>query len=97
MNEQGNVLKVDIFGTEYPIKSGDDTDVEYIRRVAAYVDQKMREVDQSTSVKTSLKIAILAALNITDELFQERAEAAKLQAKIAELSRRLQSSLEEDS
>jgi cell division protein ZapA len=97
MNDEGSVLKVNIFGTEYPIKSDADTDVEYVRRVAQYVDHKMREVDQSTSVKTSLKVAILAALNITDELFQERAQAAELKARIAELSKRLESSLEGDS
>ncbi len=97
MNDEGNVLKINIFGTEYPIKSGADTDVEYVRRVAQYVDHKMREVDQSTSVKTSLKVAILAALNITDELFQERAQAAELKARIAELSKRLESSLEDRS
>jgi len=32
----------------------------------------MREIDNSTDSKSPLKVAILAALNITDELFQER-------------------------
>jgi len=72
MNEDGGVLKINIYGTEYPIKSGPGTETEYIIRVAEYVDQKMREVDQSTGAKSSLKVAILAALNIADELFQAR-------------------------
>ncbi len=97
MNDEGHVLKVNIFGTEYPIKSGAGTNVEYVRRVAEYVDHKMREVDQSTSAKTSLKVAILAALNITDELFQERAQAAELKARIAELSKRLELGLQDGS
>ncbi len=72
-----NVVKVTIFGSEYAIRG--DTDAEYIRRVAQYVDAKMKEVDESTSVKSSLKVAILAALNIADELFRERAEKKELQ------------------
>ena len=72
MDQEGGVLKINIYGTEYPIKSDAETDSEYILKVAAYVDKKMREIDQSTQSKSSLKVAILAALNITDELFQER-------------------------
>jgi len=70
MDEQFNVLKVNIYGNDYPIKG--NTDVEYIRRVAKYVDGKMKEVFKDVPSEDSLKIAILAALNITDELFKER-------------------------
>ena len=72
MDQEGGVLKISIYGTEYPIKSDAETDASYITKVAAYVDQKMRDIDQNTQSKSALKVAILAALNITDELFQER-------------------------
>lgn len=71
MDDQANVLKVNIYGNDYPIKG--NTDVEYIRKVAKYVDTKMREVNKSVASESTLKVAILAALNITDELFKERA------------------------
>jgi len=70
MSDEYNILKVNIYGTEYPIKG--TTDVEYIKKVAQYVDSKMREVNKNISIDSSLKVAILAALNITDELFKER-------------------------
>ena len=70
MSDDYNILKVNIYGTEYPIKG--TTDVEYIKRVAQYVDSKMREVNKNISIDSSLKVSILAALNITDELFKER-------------------------
>lgn len=70
MENQFNVLKVNIYGNDYPIKG--NTDVEYIRKVAKYVDTKMREVNKSVASESTLKVAILAALNITDELFKER-------------------------
>ena len=70
MLENNNILKVKIFGTEYPLKVS--SDVEYIRRVAAYVDMKMREVEAVKSRRPLHQVAILAALNIADELFQQQ-------------------------
>jgi cell division protein ZapA len=70
MSDEFNILKVNIYGTEYPIKG--TTDIEYIKTVAQYVDHKMREVNKNISLDSSLKVSILAALNITDELFRER-------------------------
>ena len=70
MSEGFNILKVNIYGTEYPIKGS--TDPEYIRNVARYVDTKMNEINKNILIDSSLKVEILAALNITDELFRER-------------------------
>lgn len=101
MSQQGEVLKINIYGTEYPIKSDPDTNAEYIMKVAEYVDHKMREIEQSTQAKSALKVAILAALNITDELFQERAKenspAPEVDVKIKTLSESLERILEQAS
>jgi len=86
MDEAGDVLKINIYGTEYPIKSDAQTDAEYIQQVAEYVDQKMREIEKNTQAKSSLKVAILAALNITDELFQERGSK---QSSLTEMENRI--------
>ena len=76
MTQENNVIRVNIYGTEYPVRG--ESDVEYIREVAEYVDRKMNEVDRNTSAKSTLKVAILAALNIADELFREKAEKESL-------------------
>jgi len=62
--------RVTICGEDYTIRS--DSPPEHTRRVAAYVDAKIREVLESASVVESQKAAILAALQITDELFEAR-------------------------
>jgi len=63
--------EVEIFGTRYTIKAG--ADPEYVRQLAAYVDEKMRSAAASTSRNLpALKIAVLAALNIADELHKSR-------------------------
>jgi len=70
-------LRVNIFGEDYPLRSLGSTDAEYMVRVADYVDRSMRKIaDRSPNLSTS-KVAILAALNITDELFAERRETER--------------------
>ncbi len=101
MDRDGGVLKINIYGTEYPIKSDPNTDAEYIARVAEYVDGKMREIDQNAQSRSALKVAILAALNITDELFQERfkdrstdsTDSAGVGSRIKEMSEALDKAL----
>ena len=61
-------IQVEIYGQTYSIRAGADPD--YIRNIARYVDLKMREIASGTPTVDSMKIAVLAALNITDEFFQ---------------------------
>jgi len=59
---------VSIFGKEYSITS--EVGPEYIQRAAEYLDSKMKEVASNFPNISESKIAVLAALNITDELFR---------------------------
>jgi len=61
-------VKVTIFDREYQIVSGVDPD--YITKAAAYLDKKMREVAENFPGVSENRVAVLAALNITDELFR---------------------------
>ena len=61
-------VQVEIYGQPYFIKAGADPD--YIKNVAQYVDLKMREIASTIPTVDSLKISVLAALNITDEFLQ---------------------------
>mgnify|MGYP003580807734 CR=1 FL=1 len=62
-------VQVEIYGQPYFIKAG-ESDPDYIKNVAQYVDLKMREIASTIPSVDSLKIAVLAALNITDEFLQ---------------------------
>jgi cell division protein ZapA len=84
-------VKVTIGGDEYTLKS--DRPPEYTRAVAEHVDRALSEVHAAGTMVETHKAAILAALSITDELFQaRRAEqdtARRLEGLAAELSRLL--------
>ena len=63
-----SVVSVEIRGQRYPIRS--DLDAQYVSGLASYVDEKMRAAAESTPAGDSLRLAVLAALNIADELFR---------------------------
>ena len=84
--------KVEIFGQEYKIKGVGNP--HYIHKIAGYVDQKMREIAHSSGIMSQSRIAILAALNITDELYQEREDRQKKQIELDEQAEKLGSLLE---
>src|SRR5436190_8913341 len=63
-------IKVEIYDQAYTVRS--DGDPEYLRELAEYVDQRMREISSGTLTVDSRKVAILAALYIADELHQMR-------------------------
>ena len=71
MADEKGVVNVDIFGSQYTIKKGSE-DSDYIVRVAAFVDQKMREINERLPVASVAKVAVLTSLNLADELFKER-------------------------
>lgn len=87
MDTEKQTVKVNIYGLEYSIKVDDD--MEYVQSVANYVNEIMLEIDKSMSSKTPLKIAILTALNIADELFKKRKEVEDLRNLLNKDSERL--------
>ena len=58
-------IRVEIYDQNYHLRG---TDPEYIQDLAEYVDAKMRLISQQAATVDSLKVAVLAALNIADEL-----------------------------
>jgi cell division protein ZapA len=57
-------IKVEIYDQVYNLRG---VDTEYITRLAGFVDSKMRSVAEQTSTVDSLRLAVLAAINIADE------------------------------
>jgi cell division protein ZapA len=69
--QQGSgIVKIQIYDQNYSFSA--DQDEEYLKKLAAYVDEKMRAVAESTRTVDSLKVAVLAAMNIADEMFTLR-------------------------
>ncbi len=74
MADKPTTIPVEIFGQTYNVKAG--ADPGYVESLAAHVDAQMREVGKAAGAVDSLRVAVLAALNIADECFRLRAQIA---------------------
>jgi cell division protein ZapA len=85
-------VRVEIFDQVYNLRG---SDAEYIVKLAEYVDGKMRAVSEQTATVDSVRLAVLAALNIADEyhLLKRRLETPK--PELRERADRLASALDE--
>lgn len=70
------IAEVYILGQKYIVKG--EASEEHIRKVALYVDEKLKEVYNCQPGITPLKASIIAALNIADELFRVKDEQKEL-------------------
>lgn len=61
------MVSVEILGQRYPIRSS--LDAGYVERLAAYVDEKIRSAADVAPTSDSVRLVVLAALNIADECF----------------------------
>jgi cell division protein ZapA len=59
-------IKVEIYDQTYTVAG--DLEPAYVEELAQYVDAKMREIGRATNLVDSVKVAVLAALSIADEL-----------------------------
>ena len=66
--DDAEATPVSIYGRTYQLRGDEDT--EYLAELAALVDGRMRDVADATGTADTLKVAILAALNIADEYLQ---------------------------
>ncbi len=85
---EGRVIPVQIHGQRYPIRS--TLDPEYVARLALYVDEKIRAAGDTAPTGDSLRLAVLTALNIADELFRCRDVNRTRDGRLAERAEELE-------
>ena len=83
-----NVIPITIQGQQYPIRTS--LDPEYVLQLAAFVDERMRAASESTPSSDPLRLSVLAALNIADELFRCRDATDLRKGQLAERTEELE-------
>ncbi len=76
------IVPVVIHGQRYPVRSS--LNPSYVTELAAYVDEKMRLAADANQTNDSLRVAVLAALNLADEVFRYRQHRRDSAGEIAE-------------
>ena len=91
------VVNVDIHGQRYAVKS--DLDHNYIAELARFLDEKMSAASRELATSDPLRIAVIAALNISDELHRARVDSqgadGRMRARAEEIERLLDAVLDE--
>jgi len=87
-------IKVRIFGSEYPLRGENE---DFTKRVASYVDGMLTRIHEKIPEQPPLTVAVLSALNITEDLFKEQERHGKdvgyLETEIEKLSNYLDNCL----
>lgn len=90
-------IRVKIFGSEYPLRGESE---DFTRRVATYVDEMITTIHNKIPEQPTLTVAVLSALNITEDLFKERerskAMASAVENEITKLNNYLDTCLQEN-
>jgi cell division protein ZapA len=79
------IIEIEIFGRTYKIRVKGEEDEKYISHLTSYVDQKMQEIAMKSKSTDTLKIAVLAALNIADEYFLSQKKLDQLDEAIGQM------------
>jgi cell division protein ZapA len=89
-------IRVKIFGSEYPLRGESE---EFTRQVASHVDEMIKTIHHRIPEQPTLTVAVLSALNITEDLFKERqrskAMAATVASEVSKMSEYLDTCLRE--
>jgi cell division protein ZapA len=85
MSEKAKALEVNIMGRNYRVTCAED-EREALRTAVAYVDKKMTEIKAASKVAGTERVAVMAALNIANELLSIKLGSG---FDIAELKRRM--------
>ena len=93
MDQSGSrVVTVEIHGQQYPIRSG--LDPAYVAELAAYVNEKMRLALKESPAGDTLKLAVLAALNIADEYQTLKAKYESVNGEYSQRATHLKTALD---
>ena len=79
------VVEVNILEQKLLVKSEDGE--EHVKMVVDYLNSKIEEVKKNSKAVSTLNVALLAAMNITDDYFEAKERVVKLEGRARELSK----------
>ncbi len=80
-------IEIEVYGQRFSLQGGSDE--AYIQELASFVDDHMRTLTQNMKTGTPAKLAILAAVNIADQLFQQKRQQQDGDDKVERLTQNM--------
>ena len=91
-----DIVEIEIYDQRYPLRLSSPADREEILKLAEVVDHRMREIAQQTGTVDSLKVAILTALHLAEEIRQKDSGSKKLESRVRAVSKQLISAIDKE-
>ncbi len=85
---KGEIVEIEVYDQRYPLRLSANAERDNILKLAEEVDLRMREIAQQTGTVDSLKVAILTALHLAQELRDGETGEGELEAAVAVGSRK---------
>ena len=85
------IVEIEVFGQKFKIRVKGEEDEKYITHLTSYLDKKMREVALKSKSVDTLKITVLAALNVADEYFLCQKRLDQLDEVIGQMENEIES------
>ncbi|HVO09952.1 MAG TPA: cell division protein ZapA [Vicinamibacteria bacterium] len=86
-DEKPSLVHVEVFGQTYAVRAG--ANPGYVETLAAFVDDRMKDVSRTSGAVDSLRIAVLAALNLADEFLRSRRDLEQARQELESARTRL--------
>lgn len=80
--ETKNIIKVEIFGSHYTLKT--DADEEYVKKIAEYINQRLHHIADKSPDLPTFKIAMLCLVEIVDELLKTKEKLEKIDVELGD-------------
>lgn len=95
-----NKVVVEIFNEKYALFCDREGEDEHLKKLAAQVDRRMKEIYQATKLSSALKLAVLTALNFADEVsskkeLQEKTNSSEMTRQILNLVDKMENLMKE--
>ena len=90
---RSNSVAVDIYGKTFTFSLGPDQTAEHVQQAAQLIDDKMREMHEKHNTQSQIQTAVLAGLNLVDELFKLQAGYQATKSDIDQRTSKLNDSL----
>lgn len=82
-SKESKEVNINIFGRNFFIRS--DEDEEYTQKIASYLSSEMKDIAKHSGAEKYEKIAVIAALNITDKYFKEKEKNNVIEEKLGSI------------
>lgn len=93
MEEEKNIVKIEIFGSTYTLKT--DAEEEHVKKIAVFINKHLSEIAKKSPDLPTFKIAMLCLIEIVDDLLKTKDKLAEIEKELGDKTSELIKKIDE--